>query len=270
MSQSVLQVGSGFAYLTDPNAANTEAQKLAFALFNGGKISWKSKQEFLSGPNQIAMYAANIEQEITGELKFMGLDTAILLAAMLRQFKSGSLSLSNLFQIDDPKTISTSTITLTNCQSVLEVRTPVALGTIPAGGKLTRIPVAGTPATGQYKVSGEGTATTTITFFASDATTIIAAGACLVNWFKKATTDTQKLSLQNAIAQQSVYFQIEVAGKMDGNDVVCSFVRVVATELPDLFDGSDKFAERSMKIRILATPDSGIIGDITFTGNGAT
>lgn len=268
MSQSVLQVGKGFAYLTDPNAATTEASKLAFALFNGGKISWKAKQEFLSGPNQIAMYGANIEQEITGELKFYGLDTAILVAAMLRQFRSGALALSNLLQIDDPKTITTNTITLSTCQSVLEVRTPVALGTIPAGGKLTRIPSAGTPATGQYKVSGEGTASTTITFFASDSTAIGSA-ACPVNWLKKATTDTQKLSLQNAIAQQTPYFQIEVAGKMDGNDVVGNFVRVVATELPDLFDGSDKFAERSMKVRILATPDSGVIGDITFTGNGA-
>lgn len=268
MSQSVLQVGSGFAYLTDPNAGSTEAQKLAFALFNGGKISWKSKQEFLSGPNQIAMYAANIEQEITGELKFYGLDTAILLAAMLRQFKSGALSLSNLLQLDDPKTITTNTVTLANCQSVLEVRTPVALGNIPAGGRLTRIQSSGTPATGQYKVSGEGTASTTITFFAADSTAI-GTNTCPVNWLKKATTDTQKLSLQNAIAQQAAYFQIEVAGKMDGNDVVCNFVRVVATELPDLFDGSDKFAERSMKIRILSTPDSGAIGDITFTGNGA-
>lgn len=269
MSQSVIQVGSGFAYLTDPNAANTEASKIAFALFTGGKISWKAKQEFLNGPNQIAMYGANIEQEITGELKFNGLDTAILVAAMLRQFKGGALSLSNLFQIDDPQSITTNTITLANCQSVLEVRTPVALGVIPAGGKLTRIPSAGTPATGQYKVSGEGTASTTITLFAADSTAI-ATAKCSVNWLKKATTDTQKLSLQNAIAQQTPYFQIELAGKMDGNDVVCSFVRVVATELPDLFDGSDKFSERSMKIRVLATPDSGIIGDITYTGNGAT
>lgn len=268
MSQSVLQVGKGFAYLTDPNAASTEASKLAFALFNGGTITWKSKQEFLSGPNQIAMYAANIEQEIAGELKFYGLDTAMLVAAMLRQFKSGALGLSNLLQLDDQKTITTSSFTLSSCESVLEVRTPVALGNIPAGGKLTRIPAAGTPATGQYKVSGEGTATATVTFFASDATTI-GSNACLVNWLKKATTDTQKLTLQNAMIQQSSYFQIEVAGKMDGNDVVCKFVRVVATELPNLFDGSDKFAERSMKVRILATPNSGLIGDITYTGNSA-
>jgi hypothetical protein len=268
MSQSVLQVGKGFAYLTDPNAATTEQQKLAFALFNGGTISWKSKQEFLSGPNQIAMYAANIEQEITGELKFYGLDTAILVAAMLRQFKGGALALSKLLQLDDPKTHTTNTFTLTACESVLEVRTPVALGTIPAGGKLRRVAASATPATGEYKVSGEGTATATVTIATADGTTV-GTNAFLVNWLKKATTDTQKLSLQNAIAQQAMYFQIEVAGKMDGNDVVGNFVRVVATELPNLFDGSDKFAERSMKVRILATPDSGVIGDITFSGNSA-
>lgn len=268
MSQSVLQVGSGFGYLTDPNAAATEPYKLAFGLFKGGKVSWKSKQEFLSGPNQIAMYSANIEQEITFELKMNGLDLALLVAAMLRQFKSGAAALSNLLQIDDPKTITTNTITLANCQSVLEVRTPVALGTIPAGGLLTRIPSAGTPATGQYKVSGEGTASTTITLFASDAAAISAI-ACPVNWLKKATTDTQRIALTNAIVQQSNYFGIEVAGKFDGNDAGAIFTRCVATELPDLFDGSDKFAERTLKGRVLADPNTGLFGELTLSGNGA-
>lgn len=268
MSQSVLQVGAGFGYITDPNAGNTEPLKMAFGLFTGGTVSWKSKQEFLSGSNQIAMYAANIEQEIGFELKMSGLDMAVLVAAMLRQFKSGASVLSKLLQIADPKTITTNTITLTNCESVLEVRTPVALGTIPAGGLLTRIPAGGTPATGQYKVSGEGTTTTTITFFASDSSSI-ASNACPVNWLKKATTDTQRIALTNAIVQQANYFGIEVAGKFDGNDAVANFTRCVATELPNIFDGSDKFAERTLKGRVLADPNTGSFGDLTLTGNGA-
>ena len=52
-------------------------------------------------------------------------------------------------------------------------------------------------------------------------------------------------------------------------DAGAIFTRCVATELPDLFDGSDKFAERTLKGRVLADPNTGLFGELTLSGNAA-
>lgn len=264
----VLQVGAGFAFTRDLNALTTTRQKFGIAMFKGGNVSWKAKQEFASGEKQIAMYAANIEQEVGFELKFQALEMAQLNHVFLSQYLvGGAPALSKFLQIDDPKTVTTNAITLALCESVLEVRTPVALGAIPAGSVLKRI-ASGTPTTGFYVVTGEGTASATITFATADGTAI-GANLVPVTWLKKATTDTNQFVLQNAIVQQSVYFGLELAGKFNGQDVVLNANRAMVTELPNLFDSGDKFAERVLKGRLLADPLSGRVFDITASEGAA-
>lgn len=266
----VLQVGAGFAFTRDLNALTTTRQKFSIAMFKGGNVSWKAKQEFAAGEMQVEMYSANIMQEVNFELKFQALELAQLNAAFLSQYLvGGAPALSKLLQIDDPKTVSTNTITLTNCESVLEVRTPVALnsGAIPAGSVLKRI-ASGTPTTGTYTVTGEGTASVTITVVAADGTAI-GANPVPVTWLKKATTDTNQFVLQNAIVQQSVYFGLELAGKFDGRDVVLNASRAVATEIPNLFDSGHKYAERVLKGKLLADPLTRRIFDLTVAEGAA-
>lgn len=266
----VLQVGAGFAFTRDLAALTTTRQKFGIAMFKGGNVSWKAKQEFASGGKQIAMYAANIEQEVGFELKFQALEMAQLNHVFLSQYLvGGAPALSKFLVIDDPKTVTTNAITLTNGESVLEVRTPVALnsGAIPAGSVLKRI-ASGSPTTGTYTVTGEGTASVTITFVAADGTAI-GATPVPVTWLKKATTDTNQYILQNAIVQQSIYFGLELAGKFNGQDVVLNAGRAMVTELPNLFDGGDKFAERVLKGRLLADPQTGRVFDITASEGAA-
>lgn len=268
----VAQIGPGYAFTRDLNATTTGRQKFTLALFTGGKVSWKPKQEFLGAEtqNQFDTYAANIQQEVSFELKLKALEAAHLNSIFLSQFLvGGAPALSKLLQIDDPKTVTTNTITLTGCESALEVRTPVALntGAIPAGSVLKRI-ASGVPTTGTYTVSGEGTASTTITFATADGTAI-AANQCPVTWFKKATTDTNQLVIQNAPVQQAVYFGLELACKFNGQDRILNAGRAVVTEMPDLFDGSEKFAEAVIKGRILADPATGRVFDFTAAETAA-
>ena len=260
---SILQIGPGFAWITDLNAATSDQVKYAFAQIKGGKVEWKPKQEFLSGNQQIDMYAANISGDITGEFKFGGIEAGLLMAIFFKQYAQGSAQLSKIATLDDPKTVTTNAITITTCESVLQVRTPIALGGVPAGGLLKRI-VSGTPTTGQYTVTGEGTASTTITFATADGTAL-GTQQPLVTWVKKASAESNRIILQNAIHQQSIYFGVEGVGFFDGKQVNYKLTRSMATDLPALFDGSEKFAERVLKTKHLADPYTGLIGEISFT-----
>lgn len=267
---SVLQCGPGFAYTRDLNALTTTRQKFPIAMLKKAKITGKIKQEFASGSNQVDMYSANTKLDWEGELEFEGLEAAQLNHVFLSQYLiGGSLALSKLLQIDDPKTITTNTITLTNGESVLDVRTPVALnsGAIPAGSPLKRI-ASGTPTSGFYVVTGEGTATVTITFAAADSTSIGSA-TVPVTWLKKATTDTNQLIVGNAIVQQSVYFGLELATKFNGQDKILNAARVVCSEPPDIYDGSDKFSIPKLKVKLLADPITGRVFDFTASEGAA-
>lgn len=269
----VAQIGPGYAFTRDPLATTSTRQKFTLALFTGGKVSWKPKQEFLGAEtqNQFDLYAANISQEVSFELKLKGMEAAQLNSMFLSQFLvGGAPALSKLLQIDDLKAITTNTITLTNCESVLEVRTPVALnsGAIPAGSVMKRI-ASGAPTTGTYTVTNEGTASATITFVAADATAIGATAIVPVTWFKKATTDSNQLVIQNAPVQQAVYFGLELACKFNGQDKILNAGRAVVTEMPDLFDSGEKFAEAVIKGRILADPATGRVLDFTAAETAA-
>jgi hypothetical protein len=259
----VLQVGAGYVWVTDKNATTTQQQKYAIAQLESSKITFKPKQEFINGNKQIEIYGANVGAEITGELKFRGLETGLLAAVFLNQYLSGAAALSKIVTLDAPSTVTTSAVTIANATSILQVRTPVAVGSLPAGGLMTRI-ASGTPTTGTYTVSGEGTASATITFLAGDATAM-GSNQPLVSYVKAAASETKKLILQNAIPQQTIYFGIEGVGLFDGKQVNFNFQRVLITDLPDLFDGSEKFAERSAKIKIIADPYSDLVGEISFT-----
>jgi len=240
---SLLQIGAGAAYIMD--LTQTPAQRVEPGLIKGGKVSFKQKMEFESGAMQMAMYAAALETEITGEVTFKALDIALLKAVGLAQLSGGS-GLSRIAVIADPKTVAT-TVTLTGSTDILSIRDTTT--------GIYYKKVASAPATGQYSfVAG------TVTFAAADVGKFVA-----ISWIKASATENNKLNLVNAAQQQAQYFGIEGLGVFDGKQAYYNFPRVVATDLPDPFGAGDKFADRKLTFKVVADPITGAIGEISLT-----
>lgn len=250
-----LQAGPGFTWIAD-NAV-TPAVRRPLSFLEAGKVSWKSKQEFVNGSKQIDIFAANLSQEITGEYKFRGIDMTMMRALWLAQFSSTTAA-STLFVIDSPKTAASSAISLTDGTAVIGYIQQLRYQA--SGLPLNR--VASAPAAGQYMVAGEGTATVTITLSAADIT-----AAVFVTYSKASTTagESNKITLINAIPQAPIYFGVDGVGLYGGAQVSYSFNRAILTDPPNLFNGENKFEERSIKVKFLADPYTDIVGTITLT-----
>lgn len=240
---SLLQIGAGYAYIMD--ATQTPAQRVVPGLIKSGKLGFKQKMEFENGAMQMAMYAATLETEATGEVVFKALDLALLKAVGLAQLSGGS-GLSIIAVVDDPKTVA-ATVTLTGSTDILSILD------IATGKWYTK--VASAPTTGQYSfVAG------TVTFAAADIAKLVS-----ITWLKASATENNKLTLINAVQQQAQYFGMEGLGLFDGKQVYYSFPRCVATDLPDLAGAGEKFAERKLAFKVLAHPTTGVIGTISLT-----
>lgn len=240
---ALLQIGAGSAYIMD--LTQTPAQRIEVGLIKGGKVAIKQKMEFENGPLQMAMYAATLETEITGEVNFKALDMALLKSVGLAQL-AGSSGLSRIAVVADPKTVA-ATVMLTGSTDVLSIRNM-------ADGTFYR-KVASAPTTGQYSfVAG------TVTFAAADV-----GKAVQITWIKSATAENNRLNLANAVQQQAQYFGVEGLGLFDGKQAYYNFPRVVATDMPDLFGAGDKFADRKLAFRVVADPLTGAIGEISLT-----
>jgi hypothetical protein len=250
---SQLQIGPGYTWITDNSV--TPAVKRPLALLESGKVAWKSKQEFVNGNMQIESFAANMTQEITGEYKFRGIDLQLMRGLWLSQF-SGAPVVSNIYGIDVPFTATLLAVSVTAGTSVIAAIQQVRYQ---ASG-LPMVRVAAAPTVGQYIVAGEGTATVTITLSAADTGV-----AVFVTFSKVATTETNKVSIINAIPQAPVYFGVDGVGLYDGKQVSYSFTRGLLTDPPSLFNGADKFEERDIKVKFLADPYTGAVGTISLT-----
>lgn len=240
---SLLQIGAGSAYIMD--LTQSPAQRIEVGLIKGGKVGFKQKMEFENGPLQMAMYAATLETEITGEMTFKALDMALLKSVGLAQL-AGSSGLSRIAVVADPKTVAAS-VTLTGSTDILSIRDT-------ATGKYFA-KVASAPATGQYSfVAG------TVTFAAADV-----GKSVQISWIKASATENNRINLVNAVQQQAQYFGVEGLGLFDGKQAYYNFPRVVATDMPDMFGAGDKFADRKLAFKVLADPISGAIGEISLT-----
>lgn len=240
---SLLQIGAGAAYIMD--LTQSPAQRIEPGSIKGGKVGFKQKLEFENGAMQMAMYAAVLETEITGEVTFKALDITLLKAVGLAQLSGGS-GLSSIAVLADPKTVAT-TVTLTGSVDIMSIY-DAATGTFYKK-------VASAPATGQYSfVAG------TVTFAAADV-----GKSVKISWMKTSATENNKLLLTNTVQQQAQYFGIQGIGLFDGKQVHYNFPRVVATDLPDPFGAGDKFADRKLAFKVMADPISGAIGEISLT-----
>lgn len=240
---SLLQIGAGYAFIMDNT--QTPAQRVVLGMLKGGKVGFKQKMEFESGAKQMAMYAAALETEITGEITFKALDLTLLKAVGLSQL-SGSTAASRIAVVDDPKTIAAS-VTLTGSTDVMCIRNTAD------GTYFTK--VASAPATGQYSFTAG-----TVTFAVADAGKTVT-----ITWMKAASTETNRLNLINAVQQQAVYFGVEGLGLFDGKQAYYNFPRCVATDLPDIFGAGDKYADRKLQFKVLANPLTDSIGEISLT-----
>lgn len=240
---SLLQVGAGSAYIMD--LTQTPAQRIEVGLLKSGKAGFKQKMEFESGAMQMAMYAATLETEITGELTFKALDIALLKSVGLAQL-AGSSGLSRIAVVADPKTVA-ATVTLTGSTDILSIRDTTT------GKYFTK--VASAPTAFQYSF-----APGTVTFAAGDV-----GKAVTISWIKAAATENNRLNLINAVQQQSQYFGVEGLGLFDGKQAYYNFPRVVATDMPDIFGAGDKFADRKLAFKVVADPLTGAIGEISLT-----
>lgn len=240
---SLLQIGAGSAYIMD--LTQSPAQRIDVGLLKSGKAGFKQKMEFENGPMQMAMYAATLETEITGELTFKALDIATLKAVGLAQL-IGSSGASRIAVVADPKTVA-ATVTLTGSTDVLSIRNQAD------GTYFTK--VASAPTTGQYSFTAG-----TVTFAAADVGKSVA-----ISWVKSAASETKRINLVNAVQQQAQYFGIEGLGLFDGKQAYYNFPRVVATDIPDLFGAGDKFADRKLAWKACADPITGAVGEISLT-----
>lgn len=222
------------------------------------KLTMDPTIKMMRGSNQVAMYAGTTEFKISGSAEFESLSTSILMASGLTQLASGGAAALSVVPVmdDASQTITTNTMTITGMTDCLMVRTPVALGALPAGAPLVK--VASGPTTGQYSVSG-----TAITYAAADVTAWGSAKP-LVTWLKAASTDTNKVSLVNAMMQQTPYLAIESLAVFDGKYRWHQWPRCVATKLPEL-EGKDDFAKNKLEFEVLADPNTGVIGTISLT-----
>ncbi len=240
---SLLQIGAGSAYIMD--LTQSPAQRIEVGLIKGGKVSFKQKMEFENGPLQMAMYAATLETEVTGEVNFKALDLKTLKAVGMAQL-AGSTGLSRIAVVADPKIVA-ATVTLTGSTDILSIRN-MADGTF-------YIKVASAPATGQYSfVAG------TVTFAAADV-----GKSVQISWIKAAATENNRINLVNTVQQQAQYFGVEGLGLFDGKQAYYNFPRVVATDMPDPFGAGDKFADRKLAFKVVADPLTDAIGEISLT-----
>ena len=240
---SLLQIGAGSAYIMD--LTQSPAQRIEPGLIKSGKVSFKQKMEFESGAMQMAMYAATLETEITGEVTFKALDIALLKAVGLAQLSGGS-GLSTIAVLADPKTVAAS-VTLTGSVDILSILDRTT-------GTFFK-KVASAPTAGQYSFTAGA-----VTFAAADVGKSVA-----ISWMKASATENNKLILSNAIQQQSQYFGIQGVGTFDGKQAHYNFPRVVATDLPDPFGSGDKFADRKLAWKACADPITGAVGEISLT-----
>jgi hypothetical protein len=247
-----LQIGPGYTWINDLSVTPSVKRPLAF--LESGKVSWKSKQEFINGNMQIDSFAANTTQEITGEYKFRGIDLQLMRGLWLSQF-SNAPTASNIYGIEVPFTATATAVSVVSGTSVIGAIQQVRYQA--SGLPMAR--VASAPAAGQYSVTGEGTATVTVTLSAADT-----GAAVYVTFTKVATTETNKITLVNAIPQAPVYFGVDGVGLYDGKQVSYSFNRAVLTDPPNLFNGADKMEERDIKVKFLADPYSGVIGTLSL------
>lgn len=251
------QFGQGLVWVS--GRGNTGDRKMLGALASS-KIGYKPSIKTMKGGQQVAMYAGTDGMEIKFEGEFELIDMRTLIMCGLSQLVSGGVAgLSVVPTVDDPsQSVTTNTMTITGATDVLMVRTPIALGTLPASSTLVKVATA--PASGQYSVSGN-----VVTFNATDATAWSTASVKpLVTWIKTATTDTNKIVLMNAYQQQSPYIGIESLAWYDGKYRWHRYPRCVATAFPD-FDNKADFAKSKFEAIILADPDTNYIGDISLT-----
>lgn len=249
------QFGPGFCWVSGLGMSGT---RTLLGNLKAVKLTMDPTIKTMRGSKQVAMYAGTTEFKFSGSAEFENLSTAILMASGLTQLASGgAAALSVVPTMDDvSQTITTNTMTITGMTDCLMVRTPVALGVLPAGSPMVK--VASGPTTGQYSVSGA-----VITFAAADVTSWAGAKP-LVTWLKAATTDLGKITLINAEMQQTPYLAIESLAVFDGKYRWHQWPRCIATKLPEL-DGKDDFAKNKLEFEVLADPNTGAIGTISLT-----
>ena len=240
---ALLQIGAGYAWITDNT--QTPAQRIALGLLKSGKVGFKYKQEFEAGAKQIAVYAANLETEIAGELNFKAIDIATMLAIGLAQLSGGTVA-SRIVAPDVAFTVAAS-VPVTGSTDVLSVRD------LATGNFFKK--VASAPAVGQYAYTAPN-----VTFNATDVGKSVA-----ITSLRNAATETNAVNLVNAIHQQTPYFSVEGLGLFDGKQVYYRFPRCVATDLPDAFSAGDKFKENKIAFKVMADPITDSVGQISFT-----
>lgn len=251
------QFGMGLAWVSGHK--NTGDRKMLGAL-TSFKLDYKPSVKTMQGAMQVPMFAGTDKMEIKGECEFELLSMPVLLLSGLSQLVSGGAAgLSVVPTVDDAsQTITTQTMTITGATDVLMVRTPVALGSLPAGSPLVK--VASAPTTGQFSVAGN-----IVTFAAADTTVWSTASVKpLVTWIKNATTDSNKITLINAYQQQSPYIGIETLAWYDGKYRWHRYPRCVATSFPG-FESKGDFAKSKLEFMVMADPDTGAIGEISLT-----
>ena len=240
----MIMFGTGYSYLK-----NAAGMNIPFALLESGEYDFSLDQKTLSGPYQIPLYSGNADAKITGKSTVREVDIATASALGLSQY-IGATGLSDVPVVNAPMAVSTNTIAVNGATEILGVRDPLT--------SVSLVQVASSPVAGQFSVNE-----TTITVAAADATTW-GDSKPLVTYLKSATSDAHKVTLLNAVAQESVYFGITGTCTFNGKAGVVNFPRCTSAKIPLMMQKKD-FASFELDVTVLANPATGIWGNFTLS-----